>query len=385
MACILRQELCKLHLGLVPKKPGKACWIGDRWSLSEARDLKLGDDIIHKIPTQGHIMVLGSACAAAEGADSSALAHRVGCAWGKFRQHSPLLLCRQVPLRVRIKVLDAIVRATLLWGAQTWALSSGMAIKTSQPQRTMRVRMLRLHKRANEEWNEYWERRGITLNSVMLKHNATCWLMAARVFQHRWAGHLIRMEATSLAKQVTEYNGRRQREARWALLGSKPHSRRKRGRPPVRWSDLLGTHYADWPGTALDRELWKSGEMFFAINSWVVMRGEAGGRQQELQDYGHHIACVREAARLQTSSSSSSSTSSGSSSSSHQVPSLTYSSDSDTSRCARDMRPAPRVFLRHRRNIDPWMEAQPTLGNAGSLNDALLPALLLPSGSSQPT
>ena len=164
-------------------------------------------------------------------------------------------------------------------------------------------------------------------------------------------------------------------------MGPKPHSRRRRGRSPVRWSDLLDAHYTHWPDRAMDRDLWKSGEIYFAVNSWAVLRGEAGGRQQYLQDDGHCIASVREAARQHASSPSSSSTSNSSSSSSHVVSSLACSSDTAASKQGRETRLAPKFCRRTRRKVDLWVDfAVAPTGAHNSLNDFLLPALDLPPG-----
>ncbi len=97
--------------------------------------------------------------------------------------------------------------------------------------------------------------------------------------------------------------------------------------------------------------------MLFALHSWVYLRGEAGGRQQDLQDNGHHIERLHsQAVAVAHSSSPSSNSSSDTDSSSHV---LSLSSSDDSARMVRDPRPCPAVFRKSLRRMEPWEDLTP--------------------------
>ncbi len=96
------------------------------------------------------------------------------------------------------------------------------------------------------------------------------------------------------------------------------------------------------------------GEMLFALHSWVYLRGEAGGRQQDLQENGHHIERMH--SRAVEMARSSPNTTSDTDSSSHL---LSYTSSEDSERQRRDPRPCPALFRKSMRRTAPWDDLTP--------------------------
>ena len=47
---------------------------------------------------------------------------RVKCAWGKFRELSPILTVRGLSLKMKGKIYEACVQSVLVYGSETWAL-----------------------------------------------------------------------------------------------------------------------------------------------------------------------------------------------------------------------------------------------------------------------
>jgi hypothetical protein len=61
---------------------------------------------------------------------------RVRCAWGKFRELSPILTLRGMSLKMKGKIYRACVQSVLVYGSETWALKVS---DTQQLERTERM------------------------------------------------------------------------------------------------------------------------------------------------------------------------------------------------------------------------------------------------------
>jgi hypothetical protein len=61
---------------------------------------------------------------------------RVRCAWGKFREPSPILTLTKMSLRMKGKIYRACVQSVLVYGSETWALKVS---DTQQLERTERM------------------------------------------------------------------------------------------------------------------------------------------------------------------------------------------------------------------------------------------------------
>ena len=49
---------------------------------------------------------------------------RVKCAWGKFRELSPILTARKASLKLKRKVYQTCVQSVTLYDSETWAMKS---------------------------------------------------------------------------------------------------------------------------------------------------------------------------------------------------------------------------------------------------------------------
>ena len=141
---------------------------------------------------------------------------RVRCAWAKFRSSKPILMCRKLSMRLKLRVLESIVRPTLLWGSHTWTWNHSMATLVRRTHRTMIERMMRIYKKPSESWDEFWMRRGILLNAIMHNMHHACWLLSAMILQHRWAGHCVMMNDRAWAKRT----GLQQPAAKTSQMGN---------------------------------------------------------------------------------------------------------------------------------------------------------------------
>ena len=49
---------------------------------------------------------------------------RVKCAWGKFRELSPILTARRASLKLKGKVYRTCVQSVMVYGSETWAMKA---------------------------------------------------------------------------------------------------------------------------------------------------------------------------------------------------------------------------------------------------------------------
>ena len=58
-------------------------------------------------------------------------------AWAKFAKHKAELTCKDIPINLRLKLFDAVVTPTMLYGAGTWAMTKDMETQLRTVQRKM--------------------------------------------------------------------------------------------------------------------------------------------------------------------------------------------------------------------------------------------------------
>ena len=75
--------------------------------------------------------------------------HRISTAWGTFSKHKDELIDKRIPLKTRLKLFDATVSASLLYGCETWVLKADQERRLKATQRKM-VRMI-LHAKRRKQ------------------------------------------------------------------------------------------------------------------------------------------------------------------------------------------------------------------------------------------
>ena len=139
----------------------------------------------------------------------------------------------------KIKVYNAVVLTTLLYGAESWVTYR------------RHIRLLeRFHQRClrtilNIHWSDY-------VTNIEVLETANCSSIEARLLkiQLRWAGHVSRMEEHRLPKTV--------------LFGELSTGHRNRGAPQKRYKDSLkrnlsccGIDHLQWTSLASNRSAWR--------------------------------------------------------------------------------------------------------------------------------
>ena len=186
-----------------------------------------------------------------QNSQATELNHRLACAWASFHKHKSELCGKNYNVNDRVKLFEAVVSTTLLYGCCSWALTMKMEkILVVQRRRMLRY-VFRVHRQPSETWVEYMKRSAAHIDELSERQGLQTWAHTYRQTKWRFAG------ATA-----------RQTDNRWSkvILGWKPDSElgRDRGRPVTRWSDdIEALAGGSWQTAAEDTNLWSSLERGF--------------------------------------------------------------------------------------------------------------------------
>jgi hypothetical protein len=192
----------------------------------------------------------------------SEIDHRIAKAWAKFHKFKSELCCKAIPIKDRLRLLDAVITPSVLYGSSCWTMTCDRERKLRSTQR----RMLRLicqtwrMKECNgdaEAWVEWIRRATHKAEELMSIVGMESWITSQKRKKWRWAGHVARMT-----------------DDRWtvkSLLWMPEHANRRVGRPSRRWSDDIDQfcqeHFdceaGEWVLYAQSREDWKHLEDVF--------------------------------------------------------------------------------------------------------------------------
>ena len=159
---------------------------------------------------------------------------RVRAAWSSWRKLTGVLYDRKIPLRLKAKVYEAIIRPALTYGSECWA----MKVTNKRKIATTEMRMLR-------------GILGMSRRDHMRNEEIRCMLHISpidkvmRCGRLRWFGHVQRRDADNVTRRVMNL----------AIPGT-----RRRGRPKKTWNQQLKddmTAVGVTQDMALDRTEWR--------------------------------------------------------------------------------------------------------------------------------
>jgi hypothetical protein len=161
---------------------------------------------------------------------------RVNAAWLKWRQVAGVLCDRRIPLRLKTRIYETVVRPVALYGSECWPVTG----KHERMLHAMEMRMLR------------WAHGVTRLDHIRNDEIRQAFKVAPiqqkmREARLRWFGHVARASGDSVAGRALEIN---------------PEGRRRRGRPRKRWQDCLREDMRVVglrPEDAADRDRWRAG------------------------------------------------------------------------------------------------------------------------------
>ena len=151
----------------------------------------------------------------------------------------PLLKEKDIPKDVKVLIYTTILRPVLLYGSETWTLTTKLKSKVQATE----MRILRLIYGVTR-------RDRIRNDSIRAALKVTSILSIIEKSQLRWFGHVIRMDDTRDVKRMYDW---------------KPKAKRPLGRPRKRWKDqikeITSKEIDDFDTvetTAKDRKAWRS-------------------------------------------------------------------------------------------------------------------------------
>jgi len=241
-----------------------------------------------------------------ENADGIELGNRTRAAWAKFMSNKQELTSRSYSLKDRLRLLDAIVSPTLLYGCPAWTLTSQQEQTLTTTQRKM-LRMVlgdRRRKITNttpetlhgdtssgsdvssnppqeddpragseededlESWVDWIRRVTHEAERQMTSLKIESWVVKARRMKWKWARRVIEeMPVERWASRSLSW------DPELCFDGWISKAKRKQGRPRTRWTDAF-VDYAEklygarpqWTELKSHIEFWRKNEDEFANN-----------------------------------------------------------------------------------------------------------------------
>jgi hypothetical protein len=210
----------------------KKCVDGNPAQIDVVNEISLGPQ--EKLECVDKFCYLGDMIGAGGGVEEASRA-RVRCAWGKFRELSPILTSRGASLKVKGRIYRACVQSVLIYGSETWAMKVEDLTRLERTERMMVRWMCGVTLRNRISSEELYQRLDLE-----------CVADVVRRGRLRWFGHLERKGEDEWVSACRSFE----------VVGI-----RGRGRGRKTWEecvkadmDLLGLS-RDW---AKDRCKWKS-------------------------------------------------------------------------------------------------------------------------------
>ena len=173
-----------------------------------------------------------------DGHSAAEVRRRTQAGANAWRKVEGVMLDRKISKKLKGKVLRTCVTPACLHGLETVALTEQQQQKLQVCENNW-VRRITRTKRVDRK----------RMNDLRKEVGMQCSLTGRLVRNRmRWAGHLVRMDASKLAKRAEV---------------EKHQGRRKRGRPQLRWEDCVRREMRRsgederWREGAADRKLWK--------------------------------------------------------------------------------------------------------------------------------
>ena len=211
------------------------------------------------------------------GHDADALQYRIGQAMKQFGAWAPLLLCKWLPLKARMKAFKVALISSVTWLSSTSRLTVAQERHLSSWAARTAARIGGVRRGQNEDMGQFWRRMHRSGHQLLRDYDADPVSMH-RLLVHRLAGHLARLPDSSVphtALVTRPLAWWRHAQSEWTDRHSGLHPKRFHC---WRWEGLLESWYgvaalpsADasalecgWLQLAQDREGCKAGESAFA-------------------------------------------------------------------------------------------------------------------------
>jgi hypothetical protein len=161
------------------------------------------------------------------------LQYRMQCAWTKYRQLRQSLKCSHVNLRLRLRLFDAVISPTVLYGLETISLTSSQVDRLDAMQRKMLRGIVGWVNRSGESWEEAGRRMKSRLANAMAIYPVPIWSECLGAKKNCLSNKIATGSAPKLTCDA----------ARWSPKDCQHRNALKAcgkcGRPQTRWNDRV--------------------------------------------------------------------------------------------------------------------------------------------------
>ena len=178
--------------------------------------------------------------------------HRIQCAWYKFGQMKNILCNHHISIQLRLKLFDAVVTPTILFGLAVLPLSSASLEKIQVTQRKMLRKMVKWVRIQGEAWDVTMRRMKMRVASASEKYPVMPW--KNRIAKYLWQ-FILRIKMAPNESWIKQVSNWEPNECDDPFNKYFPH--RCRGRPSLRWDDTVRSfcrlHFNEsWQNCSID-------------------------------------------------------------------------------------------------------------------------------------
>lgn len=152
--------------------------------------MDIADNLVSAIEAGSHHKYLGGCLSGEftcrEGAEAN---HRAQCAWHKFGQHASTLCNPNIAIRLRLKLFDAIITPTVLFGIPILPLSAASFEKLDILQRKVLRKIVGWVRLKDESWEITMHRMKDRVQRALLEYAVISWKQ--RLATYSW-NHILR-------------------------------------------------------------------------------------------------------------------------------------------------------------------------------------------------
>ena len=160
------------------------------------------------------------------------LQHRMRCAWGKFSQFRRALIDKHVDLRLRLRLFDAVVTPTAMYGLSVAPLTVADKNYLAATQRKMLRRIVGYKKAPDDTWADMYRQIRTKLQNALQCKPIRDWNEQLQLQKQRLHGDTSGLTRNPLTCRASSWNPSDIRDE-----DSTSRPARGRGRPRTSWNN----------------------------------------------------------------------------------------------------------------------------------------------------
>ena len=218
-------ECAKVGLNL---HPGKTKILhNDKGYGRHVKSAQVGEMVIEVLEATASTVYLGRLLSLTDPHEVE-LQHRLKKGWAKFAVYKEELTNKEVSLKLRMRLFNAVVTPTILYGCSSWVLTASKEKRLQTTQMKMTRTILGRKRKVDEKtsdtetWISWAKRTTAEARETMKAHKISEWTQIIVERQEKWKGRLENQDPKKWTKQAND----------WIPIGF-----RRIGRPAKRWKE----------------------------------------------------------------------------------------------------------------------------------------------------